>query len=157
MISGEIDTTTVRLIGLGGIVDLWKQPRPTVYSKWARGKLTDPDWVVAVPAGKSLNDGVPVWLAGRFTDEPDVIDESVVANLPRLVGMDEIAVCMDVQRRTVEAMRSRGRQDVAAPEPYDRIGKTPVWWAAAWKDFARLTGRPFDLNRLIKLDRERRK
>lgn len=157
MISGEIDTRTVRLIGLGGIVKLWKQPPTTVYSKWDRGKLTPPDWVVAVPPDKGLDDGVPVWLAARFGTEPDVIDETVVTNLPRLVGMDEIAVCMDVQRRTVETMRSRGRQDVAAPEPYDRIGKTPVWWAAVWKDFARLTGRPWDLNRLIKLDRERTK
>lgn len=157
MISGEIDTATVRLISLGGIAELWKQPRPTIYSKWARGKLIAPDWLVAVPAGKSLDEGVPVWLADRFTDEPDVIDGTVVEGLPRLIGMDEVAVCMDVQRRTVEAMRSRGRQDVIAPEPYERLGRTPVWWAAAWQEFARLTGRPFDLNRLLKLDRERRK
>lgn len=148
-----IDTETVELIGLNGIVELWGQTRPTVYSKARRGKFGQPDWTVAVP--REDGKGVPVWLRQRFGAADEVDTSPPAGELPPLLAMEEIALALGVQRRTVETMRGRGRQDIKAPEPYTHIGRTPVWWAPPWQEFARLTGRPFDLALLQELTRER--
>jgi hypothetical protein len=142
-----INTATVQLIGLDGLAKKWGLTQSGIYSQARRGKLGEPDWRVAM-TGKAPK-GVPVWISARFGEHKGEVDLTpYLGELPELLGLEEVAVCMGVQRHTVETMRSRGRQDIKAPEPYDKIGQTPVWWADAWQEFARLTWRPFDLDRL---------
>ncbi|MBP2703547.1 hypothetical protein JOL79_07005 [Microbispora sp. RL4-1S] len=142
------------LIGLGGIAALWGKTREAVYSMNRRGKFGEPDWYVGVTAE---GDAVPVWLAERFGQATGEVDTATREGLPDLVGMEEIAVGLDVQRRTVEQMRARGRKDIPTPQPYTLVGRTPVWWAESWQEFARLTGRPWSLTRLRKVRRDRLK
>ena len=149
MIQAAIDTATVELIGLDGIVERWQQGQSAVYSKARRGKFGDPDWVVAVP--RKGGKGVPVWLAERFGGPNEVDTTPYEGELPILLGLEEVAVCMGVLRHTVETMRTRGRKDIKTPAPYALIGRTPVWWPESWQEFARLTGRPFDLALLTAL------
>lgn len=146
MIKAPIDTNTVALIGLDGISKLWDQDRSRVYTDARRGRYGNPDWRVAVTAKRPR--GVPVWLADRFGDPGDVDTTPYPGELPPLLGIEDIAVCMGMQRHTVEVMRGRGRKDVKAPEPYAVIGQTPVWWPDPWVEFARATYRPFYLDRL---------
>ncbi|MFI9595311.1 hypothetical protein [Nonomuraea sp. NPDC052265] len=131
----------MRLIGVDGVIDLWGITRPKAYSDKRRGKWGPPDWIAT---------GADVWLADRFGPEAGQVDLTRIDRdaLPPLLGNKELALCFNVSVRTVETMQARGRQDVKTPEPYDRIGKTPVWWAPPWEEFARLTGRKFSLARL---------
>lgn len=146
MLPSKIDTSSVELIGLDGVIALWGQTRGKVYSAARRGKYGEPDWRVARTDKRPK--GVPVWLAVRF-GEPDEVDTTPYpGELPPLLGLEEIAVCMGMQRHTVEIMRTRGRKDIKTPEPYAMIGQTPVWWAGPWIDFAAATYRPFYLDRL---------
>ncbi|MEV0822560.1 hypothetical protein [Nonomuraea rubra] len=147
-----IDPATVELIGLDGLRRKWGLTQSGIYSQGRRGKLGEPDWRVAVTP-KSPK-GVPVWLAVRFGEQAGEVDLTPYpGELPALLGLEEVAVCMDVKRHTVETMRTRGRKDIATPEPYTTIGQTPVWWADAWRTFADATRRPFDLDRLAEYRR----
>lgn len=143
----KIDTSTVKLVGLDRLRAKWGLTQSDIYGKNRRGKLGEPDWRVARTPKRPK--GVGVWLAERFGDEPGDVDTTPYeGELPPLVGMEEIAAALDIQRHSVEIIRSRGRQDISAPEPYDTIGQTPVWWIDPWVDFARATRRPIYLDRL---------
>lgn len=141
MISADIDIDTVRLAGVDDVIAKWGIARSKAYADKRRLKWGPPDWTVT---------GIGVWLADRFGDEPGDVDLTRIDRdaLPPLLGIHEVATCFDVTVRTVETMRTRGRQDVKTPDPYAVIGRTPVWWPPTWEEFARLTGRRFDVRRL---------
>lgn len=141
MISTDIDIRTVRLAGIGDVIARWNIPRHRAHRDMRSGKWGPPDWTVT---------GTHVWLADRFGDQPGEVDLTRIDRdaLPQLLGHREIAQCFALSVRAVETMRARGRQDIRTPEPYAVIGQTPVWWPPAWEEFARLTGRKFDITRL---------
>lgn len=147
MIQAEIDTATVELVGVDGIAALWNKPRSGIYSAASRGKYGEPDWRVAVTPKRPK--GVAVWLATRFGPPGEVDLTPYAGTLPPLLGMEEVGVCMGIQRHSVEMLRFRDDDhNVATPEPYATIGQTPVWWSDGWADFCRATNRPFYLDRL---------
>lgn len=140
-ITTDIDTATVQLVGPTEVAAKWGVDRDMAYSAKRRLKWGPPDWIAS---------GAHVWLADRFGDKPREVDLTPIDRdaLPPLLGLEELAICFGVAYSTMANMRKRLRQDVKPPQPYTLIGGKPVWWAPAWTDYVRITGRKFDLNRL---------